>query len=131
MLGQPPLQDRRVVEHDLVGDQPCALVAGCWLLVADFDVEVGTPAEFPLTANLRDGRSQWVVRLGLVLRSVHVALQLRVSQIPQGVDTANQLVVLVDCLPRRVVDADRKFWAGVNTLLAVNASSWQGLAAVF
>lgn len=68
---------------DRVGDPPRALVA-------DLDVEVGTPGEFLLAADVGDGRAQLVIRLDAVLRAVHVALQLRVAQVTQRVGAAHQ-----------------------------------------
>ncbi len=44
-----------------------------------------------------------MVRFNAVLRTMHVALQLRVSQIAQGVNTANQLVEFEDGFARPVV----------------------------
>jgi hypothetical protein len=90
--GQQARQDRRVVVEDRVGDQPGALVG-------DLDVQVTVRGEFILTGELRDGRAQLVIRLDAVLQAVHEALQLRVSEVVQRVDAANQFVVFEDRLP--------------------------------
>ena len=71
-------------------------------LVADLDFDVGPAGEFLLAADLGDGRAQLMVRLNPVLRAVDVTLQLRVAEVSQGVDAADQLVELEDRPPRRV-----------------------------
>lgn len=88
--GQQARQDRGVEVDDRVGDQSGALVAV-------LDVKVCASRELLLAADLRDGRAQLVIRLDAVLRAVHEALQLRISQVAQRVDAANQLVVFEDC----------------------------------
>ena len=100
VLRQQPRQDGGVVVDDRVGDQPRALVA-------DLDFEVGPSGQFLLAADLGDGRAELVVGLDAVLRAMHVALQLRVAQVAQRVDAADQLVELEDRPPRRVRRGDR------------------------
>jgi hypothetical protein len=55
-------------------------------------LNVGSAGEFFLAAYLSDGGVELVVGLDPVLRAVDMALQLRVAQVAQGVDAANQLV---------------------------------------
>lgn len=43
-----------------------------------------------------------MIGLNAVLRAVNITLQLRVAQVAQCVDTADELVELEDCAPRRV-----------------------------
>jgi hypothetical protein len=94
-LREQPRQDGGVVVDDRIRDQPRALVTDL-----DFDVDPG--GQLLLAADLGDGRAELVVGLDAVLRAVHVPLQLRVAQVAQRVDAADQLVELEDRPPRAV-----------------------------
>src|SRR5271165_3547662 len=70
--------------------------------VSSFLPHVGLAGEFLLAADLGDGSTQLVVGLEPILRALDVTLQLRIADIPQGVDAADHLVELEDRAPRRV-----------------------------
>ena len=63
-------------------------------MVADGNIQISAACELLFTIHLRDGGAQLVVGLDTVFRTVDITLQLRVAQVAQRVDRADQLVVL-------------------------------------
>ena len=72
-----------------------------WLLIA-ISRSVRPDQLFP-AADLGDRRAQLMIGLEPVLRTMDIALQLRVSEVIERVDAADQLVELEDRLSRRVM----------------------------
>jgi hypothetical protein len=96
IAAQQPRQQHGIEGNHHIGNQPAAVVA-------DIHIQIGASGQFLLAVDLGDGGAQLVVGLNAVFRAVDITLQLRVAQVAQRVDSANQLVILEEGLARAVV----------------------------
>ena len=98
-----------IVGDDDIGDQPGALVA-------DRHIEVSPAGQLFPAADLGNCRPQLMIGLEPVLRAMDISLQLRVSEIVEGVDAAHQLIEFKDRLAGRVVLGQRTQLANQRAL---------------
>jgi hypothetical protein len=77
-----------------------------WLVIATSRSVV--PISLLLAADLRDGRAQLVVGFDTILGPMDIALQLRVPDVVERVDAADQLIEFEDRLSsRKAIAASR------------------------
>lgn len=115
--GFVPLQQGReqdaIVGDDDVGDQPAALVE-------DRDVKVGGADQLLLAADLGDGKKQLVVGFDTILGPMDVALQLRIPDVVERVDAADQLIEFEDGVVQSQVTREGRVdavWTDDGTLI--------------
>lgn len=67
-------------------------------MVANAHFQVSAPGQFLFSIDLGNSGTQLMVGLNAVFGAVDIALQLRVAQVAQRINAADQLVVLKECL---------------------------------